>query len=140
MRVEDLAYAAGLFDGEGCISIEKYRKTNPPIYQLTTKLAMTSVATVQWFAEMFGGPVYMQVRKRANERTQAVWRVHSHKAVRFLELVLPYLKTKREQAEVALSYRIYLGSPATRGRPRTQEVIMAQEDHYTRIKALKRVA
>jgi len=57
-----LAYMAGLFDGEGCVTYKQYwgskRENRPRKYycwRIQLEIVMTDEATIQWFCDHFGG-------------------------------------------------------------------------------------
>lgn len=96
---ELVAYVAGLLDGEGCISITTRSGGHWPSVGLEiAREAITAVVT------RFGGTV--QIRKRQNPKAavQATVNWRSNAATKpLLEAVLPYIRVKREQAEIVLS-------------------------------------
>jgi hypothetical protein len=101
----DLAYAAGLFDGEGSISIVSYTNRERGYFKLDVRVANTDKAVVEWLSIMFGG--YLSVQKRTDETHKVVyrWAIADRGAGRFLRLIYPYLKIKRLRAEMAINFR-----------------------------------
>ena len=103
------AYAAGLIDGEGCITMNKYwdkrGKPNNHRYWVIVIIGMTDEEPLRALWEKWGGSLTR--RKRANKKWKLVWvwQISCQKAYRFLEDILPYLKAKRPQAMVALQFR-----------------------------------
>ena len=63
----DIAYLAGLTDGEGHISVFR-RKPVPPYvntrYSLRTEICMCSLETIKWIQKHFGGTIYKKKRTR----------------------------------------------------------------------------
>ena len=77
-RKLNLAYAAGLFDGEGCITYKKYKeKKSSGVYdcwRISMEVAMTDEATVRIFHEIVGvGTVNKKPRKNGH-KMQWRWR------------------------------------------------------------------
>lgn len=99
MKIEDLAYLAGLIDGEGCISI--FQRSDSNSLKATLTIAMTDRAPLDWASETFGAKVYEKRVTGAAEngwKQCYVWLVSTQKAAEILRNVLPFLKVKREQA------------------------------------------
>jgi len=94
----ELAYAAGLFDGEGCVSINKVRQKHyvRDGYQLRCSISITHEETSLWFKDHFGGSHKPIIR--ANARNYWQWVVVARKARKFLEEIEPYLVIKKEVA------------------------------------------
>lgn len=90
----EIAYVAGLFDGEGCIT------SGNGHFRL--QLAMTDQAVIYWLGR-WGGTV----RERSvvgNRKRCWRWLVMADEDVAAtLAVLLPYLRVKRAQAEVALA-------------------------------------
>lgn len=106
-KEEDLAYAAGLIDGEGYIGITRLnevRRTRRTIhYQPQIKVAMTERAGVAVLHELFGGYFYLQRRDRPRKDVWD-WSVKGQQVKQVLLPLLPFLRVKRSQAEVVLSF------------------------------------
>lgn len=101
-RDQDLAYAAGLIDGEGCIGI--YRLGNH--YRANVNVQMTHEAAVRWLHEHFAG-TFRAISKvgMGNREKQHRWDLHQKdKIVSFISSVYPFLIVKRLQALVVLEY------------------------------------
>ena len=106
--MEALAWAAGLFDGEGCVYMAGHR--------VQMSLNNTHLPTVRRFHEIVGtGSVHATKNNSKPAHCKPMWAWHAScaKAEVVLRSLLPWLVTKREQAEVALFARQYAG---TRGR------------------------
>ena len=121
----ELAYIAGIIDGEGSISlIRAYQKQRPvrrrnsrsygnptPGVRQRTLLAvhvgMTDKQIPEWLHSMFGGSLYYRDNLNENWKGRHDWRLASQKAAKFLELVLPYLRVKSRQAKIAIRFQKY---------------------------------
>lgn len=99
MKDIDLAWAAGIIDGEGCIYISK-------AYQLYIRVTMTDYPTIARLHTLFSvGTFSRATRKCMGDCRPAYSWVCAAKATQFvLLLVRPYLFTKLDQAEIALEY------------------------------------
>ena len=98
----DLAYTAGIIDGEGSIGIWKLGKG----YRLTVEVEMCNKSVPQWLKDTFGGR-YGFYGKRGKYKCgwSSRWDITDSKASEFLQLILPYLKIKKQQAELAIHYQ-----------------------------------
>lgn len=103
---ELLAYFSGFFDGEGCIHIAKYKPRNKKTqWQLRTLISNVNPGSLKLLKEIFGGKIYLQPG-RGSRRKCWYWIVTSKAAEEFLRLILPYLIIKKEEAILALEFRI----------------------------------
>ena len=102
------AWAAGLIDGEGCISIKR-RKTKEGwrCDTLTVTLGMTDKKAIQRLKEItqVGSIRFLPAKPEKGWRAQYIWSCASGKAASVLRLCLPWLITKKEQAFIALAFR-----------------------------------
>ena len=101
MEETDLAYAAGIVDGEGCVYI--YRNGNGH-YSMRLSVDMTDLIAIRWLRETFGGSTYTW-QPSGNNKRMFRWGVFGFNAQEFLRLILPYMKTKKSQAEVAIEFQ-----------------------------------
>ena len=107
MKMEILAYTAGLFDGEGCIHISKVKagQYNHKLdyHQLHVNLVNTNKKVLNWLKDEFGGSVRRHdIKARSKCWT---WYMYTIKAKDFLKLIYPYLIIKKEQAKIAIEFR-----------------------------------
>ena len=135
-----LAYAAGLLDGESCIgayNIRQATETKSPYAQVTVVVGMVTPFAVKFLHEMFGGTLIIK-KPKDTRRLVFCWTVRNLQAEECLRRVLPFLREKREQAEVALAL-----SELRRSRKGTQrltsEEITERETYVQKLKDLKRV-
>lgn len=117
MAVEtDIAWAAGVFDGEGHISV---RQTNTKhgyagTYSFAIIVKMVHKPTILRLQEVFGGAgkVYKHKRDIATMgkcRVQWTWHVPTISAWMVLEMMQPYLVTKAPEAAIAVRYYTEIG-------------------------------
>lgn len=137
---EELAYAAGFFDGEGCINIAKWRQlcseTREPgtYYKLRIILANTYLPTLEWFQATWGGAI--NTKPIFGNRVQGYnWTLAQPQSARFLEEILPYLKQKRTEAELGLEF--YRSNRRFGRNARPVEYVADREAFYKRMRALK---
>lgn len=97
-----LAYAAGIFDGEGSVSIVKYRRKHRNAYSLIADVVNTDPRVTEWLYRNFGGGVLLK-QHIPGRRPLFHWQLSGSGASEFLRDVQPFLIVKREKAIVALS-------------------------------------
>jgi len=96
----DFAYLAGFFDGEGCIQITGDK------YVLHCGITNTNKWVLELFRFNFSGSVAKKQTYQPNQQPLFRWFCSSTTARVFLETLLPYLKIKRAQAEVAIKFQL----------------------------------
>jgi len=102
----DLAWAAGIIDGEGCISLHIVKSSRASCFVLRVSVANTSVLMLSHLREIFGcGTTVLQQRAAAHHKPRWNWQVCSKQAETVLRQVEPYLVNKREEARVGLLSR-----------------------------------
>lgn len=130
---EELAYAAGIIDGEGSIVIGRCltrRKT--PIYSFVVEVAMADREAVDWFHKSFGGGLYEF--SKPERRKSYRWQVGTNNAKKFLMAIIPYLKVKQKQAELAIKFQNQRSYAYHCGNPKPQEVIDLEKSLYEKLK------
>lgn len=139
MKKVDLAYIAGLFDGEGCITYTRKGKAG---MGLLVTLGQTEEYLIRWLQIAYSGSVY--IRKPPvlfpNAKMLYVWRLFGRQASNFLKDIVPYLKVKKPQAELALRFQGYLDSGhwGGKGHPLTEEQKAIRETYSIMISNLNK--
>jgi len=108
--VAELSYLAGILDGEGSISIlpRKVRGGDTD-YFLRIQVVNTHLPMLQWLEERYGGGVCKKGKPpHAHHRQGYIWALHARAAGRLLEMILPYLVIKSEQAAAAIEFQSHL--------------------------------
>jgi len=108
MKQADLGYVAGIIDGEGSIHI--VRRKEPTTrrgykYELQISVGNTQEWLIRWLHFNFGGYMHVCKAPKKGNRDCWHWSIRTRDAVDFLKLLLPYLKLKRPQAELALQFQ-----------------------------------
>ena len=115
MKQTDLAYVAGIVDGEGYIGISAdHRKRNPsrPCWRLRVSVTNTNEWLMQYLMFSFGGVI--SLKSSHNIKPCYNWTLNRGKAADFLKLILPYLKLKRPQAELAIQFQASISKSTRR--------------------------
>lgn len=109
-----LAYIAGLLDGEGSIVIGMTKVTSPrprplvwPSHWLQVGIVNTNKDLIDWLHRTIGGHISdnSHAPSRKRQRPCWAWRIISNQAQEFLEAILPYMRVKRRQAELAIEFQ-----------------------------------
>jgi hypothetical protein len=104
---ENIAYLAGIVDGEGSIGIEllsptKNRKKNYYVCRLT--VINTYKPLMERLVKTFKGQ-YDERKAIPNRKTCYRWHVFGNDMENALNILLPYLEEKKQQALLILEYR-----------------------------------
>ena len=125
----ELAYVAGFVDGEGCLSIG----TNGSV---SLGIVNTSKCTLDFVLKVLGVGV-IQDRKQIVNKRQYVFRAYGDNCMGAINLLLPYLIEKKDQALLLLEYRKScraIRKPGHRGAFANPD----RADYITKMKALKK--
>ncbi len=101
-RATDVAYAAGLIDGEGSIGAYASPKC-PKNIRVTVKMSMVDRAGPEFMAATFGGNIRLEKRKTNSGKPIYSWALYCKKAAVCLEEMLPFLRIKQDRAKDAIS-------------------------------------
>lgn len=109
MTTEELAYAAGIIDGEGCITIlcRLPNRKNPKharSYQPAVIVAMNDPEPIDFLEHYFPAS---QTSTKRGYKIHHRWSIWSLKAIFFLQNILPYLKVKKMQAQLVIEFQQY---------------------------------
>ena len=99
MKETEIAWLAGLFDGEGCVWSRWPKRAN-----VLTEIKMTHKKTVERVNELFPGRMVSGNLSRGafGKKDQWRWSLDTLGTKKFLTLILPYLVTKKEEAKIVL--------------------------------------
>jgi hypothetical protein len=107
------AYAAGLVDGEGCVSISRHSpsKASPGLYRYypVLTISMSDPEALRELSDLWGKPIRTRtarVRDQAGEYVSTMYRLDVCNSADFRRIVanlLPFLRVKHGQAELALT-------------------------------------
>lgn len=108
------AYFAGAIDADGFISVQRSVKSSEGgriYYAARIGFTGTGEPTVQQLLkEAFGGSVYQHTPANKAHKVWHVWLAEGHQAAKALRAILPHLRNKRRQAELALELIELMGN------------------------------
>lgn len=143
----DIAYAAGLFDGEGYVRVNRWEKPGSTHirYQVIAGIGMTYLPVIEKLREQFGGAIHENHHelRNPNARTQFCWVIGSQTAAGFFRQILPFLIVKRDEVELALQLQGNIDKYCHKFKHRAQSderdaVRAYREDVAAQIYALKK--
>jgi hypothetical protein len=111
MKDIDLSYLAGYIDADGCISLSKNNTMNNA-YQLTIAITSTKPKILYWILDLLKVgyvkeiPFYKSQTSwvRGRKQKQYIWRISNRGIRKIIKLLIPFLKTKKRQAELINEY------------------------------------
>ena len=94
-----IAYAAGLFDGEGCVVYKQYRvKKGCMKWHINLEIAMTEIEPLHWFYNIVKvGTIHYKKNQGLGKKPQWRWRCSHRKALQVAKLLLKYSVLKRKK-------------------------------------------
>ena len=110
----EFAYAAGLFDGEGSISLVRQHNNRWPSPQVA--VASADFEVVRWCQERFGGGIVAKQPRKPTHSVSYDWRLTDRRALAFLEQIRPYLVIERKIRRIDLLLSDYLACTPRNGR------------------------
>ena len=113
MNINDAAYIAGLFDGEGCVTC-KQKKTKRAdrggkIYNqwyIRCEISMTDKAVIDWLHETlgFGWSAEKRYNNKPKYKKQWRWCCGYRDALTFAKLVWPFAQVKLHKLEQIIDH------------------------------------
>ncbi len=103
-KVEDIIYLAAAIDYEGSVSILNKPRTQQ--MQVRLYVANTYKPFIDWLHSTFGAKVYEHKPPSERVAVRWDWVATGREAQAVLEITLPYMKIKHNQAELAIAFPI----------------------------------
>jgi len=113
MNTNELAYIAGLFDGEGCVTCKQHptkrKDRNNKVYNqwyIRCELSMTDKDTVEWLHEVlgFGWCKEKKYNNKPKYKKQWRWACGYRDALTFAKLIWPYAQVKLHKLEQIIDH------------------------------------
>lgn len=135
----DLAWAAGIMEGEGTIRIAREHRATGAIGVLYVSMSNTDTELVGWFHERWPGHVSAQrgpLSQRPGWAQAWRWELKQRRAAAFLEQIGPYVKSQRVRQKLDLALE-FQSQKAFLGRsPLRFAYVAAQLAFYERMREL----
>lgn len=135
----ELAWLAGFIDGEGYIGIEKrlLRRRATPEYTIVLQISNTKRGIISFLKDLSGGSFYTY-KPKGKAKLAYKWTIKAKAAESILAQLVPYLRLKREQAELALELARELSWPRGYDQAVPKYELEKRERLYQMIKILNR--
>lgn len=117
MRKVDIAYIAGLIDGEGYIGIKRTKtlrngRVNPQ-YQERIQIRMVDEPAIKFITDMLGGYYYAE-KPHSKGRKLYCYSASDRIAINIINTILPYLRVKRNVSLCVLEFNKFRSTPDKR--------------------------
>ena len=109
--VAELAYMAGIIDGEGSIYIGNFSSnplTGSKYYQTNIEVTNSDKPLMDWIVATFGGRINTYTLKQLPKNSRRIhyrWIATGERVTHLVEVLLPYLIVKKPQAEIMIKMR-----------------------------------
>ena len=112
MKESDIAYFAGLFDGEGSVYIKrmdqmKHKRPGKPVHKvwvIRMEIAMTDKETIQWCYDSFKCGAFGERKVKEGYKRQWRWRVAHRDALHVALAIWPYAQVKLHKIEQIIDH------------------------------------
>ena len=109
MNQNDIAYMAGLFDGEGTVDYkqrwEKRAKGKRyKVWRIAAAIEMTDQHVLGWLHEVLGFGTLNERKKRPGRKRIWRWRCKYREALIFAKLIWPHTQTKLHKIEQIIDH------------------------------------
>ena len=112
MEINDAAYLAGLFDGEGSVYFKRMKQrknTRPgkPIHNVTVirmEISMTDKHVLEWVWETTGVGSFGSKKVKKGYKPQWRWRAAHRDALKVCKELWPFAQTKLHKIEQIIDY------------------------------------
>lgn len=109
---EDLIYTAGVMDCDGHIMVRYFKRKDR--YSIAAGATNTKKALSEFLKDKFGGSVSVRKDKNPKHKTRYDWYISEKSAFPFIKSIVPYLKLKKEQAEIAMEFKKLIGKQGSK--------------------------
>jgi hypothetical protein len=104
LSIADIAWSAGLFDGEGSVGIYGFGKKHTDM-QLIVQFGMTDLKPLKKLSTMYGGYA-RKVKHRKNKSQVYQWVIYGKTALNMLKQIFPYTIIKKAQIKSTMEYPV----------------------------------
>ncbi len=132
----DMAYAAGVLDGDGSFGIGKLSTKANPLYFPVIQFTNWRKELIDFLQSNFGGTVI--ATKGTVKKDGSIghliyrWKLRSRDNVKpVLERIIPFLKIKKDRANLLLEFINKM--PFARGQMLSNEILVARERYYLKM-------
>lgn len=135
----EYAWAAGFIDGEGCIRVSRFVVS--PTYtshNLRLQVGVCHLESLERLKGIFGvGGIYLAAQRSAKQNEAYTWVVTGLDAIAVIKHIMPFLVTKRVEAQVALRMEPLLGFTYKFRQRVDPEIVRQREEICKELRDLK---
>ncbi len=109
---EDSAWLAGMIEGDGSLYISRHMLKNSVTFRTIVSVTNTDARVIRGVSEIFyklGCKFYYQVKKTKNGFALSVIAAGMGSTNKILDLILPHLRAKKDQAELLREFNDKMG-------------------------------
>lgn len=136
MNTTDIAYLAGILDGEGSIGI-KPPPPSSPSHQLSVQIANTNRELLSWIQSFWGGCINKEVRRSPHHKQVWKLQIGGKKAGLMLRAIRPYIRIKAYQSEIAFAF-LSLGRLPRKDQNEKIRILHERDRLYYAMKSLNK--
>ena len=112
----DLAYLAGVIDGEGTITLTKNSKSDM-FRRIEVSVSNTDKGLIDWLQTEFGGSIRTRALQKSRYKIAYEWRIKgANQALDLLKRVTPYLRVRSKKCRAEFICRHYAEVTRRNGR------------------------
>lgn len=115
MKRTDKAYYAGLFDGEGTVTMTK-KKKDLPFRVPVVSMSSTTLELLEHVQHNYGGSISPHKTYKDHHKISWSWKLDNRKALDFLRDIRPYMKEPEKCRRADLLLRDYIKLTPRNGR------------------------
>ena len=108
MEISDVAYIAGLFDGEGSVDFKRRKEKRGNVQNILMRIEMTDESVLRWVHETLGvGTIRKRNRSpsvKAHWKDRWVYSVRFREAIYVCKLLWPYAQVKLHKIEQIIDH------------------------------------
>ena len=108
MEISDVAYIAGLFDGEGSVDFKRRKEKRGNVQNILMRIEMTDESVLKWVHETLGvGTIRKRNRSpsvKAHWKDRWVYSARFRDALYVSKLLWPYAQTKLHKIEQIIDH------------------------------------
>lgn len=141
VETTDLAYLAGIIDGEGCIYISKHldKRRITPTYLMGLRIVQAGDHGIKFLEDLKNkykvGKLQIQVKDNPKWSDLCSWMIGSNDALKLLKAVYPFLIIKSDQAYFAIEFQ--LSMPGYGRKILDETEIIRREWYFNKLKSMK---
>lgn len=122
MSKETIIYTAGLFDGEGTVTLCKV-DSKSQLRRPSISMSSTSLELLQFLKEEFGGSISKHKKYKKHHRQSWSWSLCYDSAIKFMELIYPYIKELKKRKRMKMILDNYKNLTPRNGQYSQDELI-----------------